>query len=94
MSIDEIRELARVMDLISNRCKIINQILGFTKVGCAGNPLQIVVSQGNVSLELCGCELGSFSRNDLDGASRMLEMIDLLKDGLWFAFRGGIIRAA
>lgn len=83
----EMSAFSRVVDVISNRVRIINQMMGFGVDGCHENPCRIRMRHGRYRVTWCGEEFASFALWDLDGADSALERVEGLNDGLWYALR-------
>lgn len=94
MSIDEINAFGRALEVIDNRLKVLNQMLGYTRVGAADNPVRLRVARGCYMVEIEGEELDSFGIWDLEEAERVIGRLSAINDGMWLTMRQGLVRVA
>lgn len=76
-------EFVRIVRLIENRVKVINQLLGCAVVGAIDNHMRMHVRRGHYRVDLCGCEVGEFRSYDNVGASNLLTKLDGMQECLW-----------
>lgn len=94
MSIGEMNEFVRLLDLIGNRFKVLNDVLGYALVGAVGNPCRLDQGHGWYLVMMRDSELARFRRYDVDGASVALQRLDAVIDGICCAKREGLLRVA
>ena len=94
METDEIAAFGEVLRVLDNRMKVINQMLGYGVVGCAENPMLLRMVRGWYLVEVDGLEMDRFKVYDTIEARRVLERIEGMNDGIWFALRQGLLRVA
>lgn len=91
MNIDLVNRFAKQIDLIQNRIKVINQMLGCRLVGSSDSHMRLTLRRGVYMLDLCGEEFASVRAYDVDGATKVLDMIEGLNEGLWLTLRSNVI---
>lgn len=94
VTIEEISQFGKKLDVVTNRCKVINQMLGFTKDGSSENPMRLVMDHGEYHVVLRGCEVVTFGVYDLDGIERAIAHLDGMGDGIWCSLREGLLMVA
>lgn len=76
-------EFTRILRLIENRIKVINQLLGCRVVGAIDNHMRMSLRRGRYQIDLCGCSVGEFRSYDNPTASRVLDKLDGMQEFLW-----------
>lgn len=89
MTYDEVSRWAKLSDLINNRVKVINQVLGAHYVSNVLNPCRVTYARGSYSCEVCGHEYATWGVCDLDGIETAYDRIDSLADGVWLLVGSG-----
>lgn len=77
------REYVQYYDLVINRIKIINQILGTRYDLAPGNPCVLKVRFGWTEVYYCKSCISTFEIWDVDGVRLAYERLDTLADTLW-----------
>lgn len=91
MNIDIVNRFAKQLELLQNRIKIINQMLGCRLVGSSDSHMRITLRRGVYRIDLCGEEYATIKAYDVEGASKVLDMIEGLNEGLWLTLRSNVI---
>ena len=85
----ELAHWSNLFDLIANRTKIINQILGARYDYGATNACHIAYSHGRYTCEVCGARFAEFGLYDISSTEIAFERLDTFKDGIWLLNRSG-----
>lgn len=93
LSVDQMSAFSRTVNLIRNRVKVINGILGY---GCWGPKVPCIYLHvhGTHQVTFCGAVYARFGPYDQRGADSALARLDALLDGLWYALGGGVVKLA
>lgn len=83
----EIAAFGKTLEVIENRIKVINQMLGYGCVGSLENPLRMRLCRGRYRIDLCGDEFQSFAVWDCVNAEKALNMLEGLNEGIWLLKR-------
>lgn len=89
MSYSDVSYWVKLYDLVANRVKVINQMLGARIDGCLENPCRLCYERGSYSCMICGECFASFPIYDIDATSAALSRLSNLNDGLWLLRRSG-----
>ena len=94
MTIYQISEYGKLLEVVDNRIKVINYMLGYSRVGARDNPMRLVYDRGKYMVKLNDCEIVDFDIYDIDGIKRAIDKLDGMNDGIWCALGEGIIKVA
>ena len=89
MNYHEVSQWVKMLDLVTNRVSVINQMLGARYDGCLENPCRLCYERGSYSCMICGECYASFPNYDMDATSAALSRLSDLNDGLWLLKRSG-----
>ena len=89
MTYDDCTRYAKVSDLITNRVKNLNQVLGARYACNQDNPCRVTYRRGTYVVEVCGSEYARWGVYDLDGIELAFRRLDTLFDGVWLLNRSG-----
>lgn len=79
----------KIFDLITNKVKMVNHMLGGTYDGSLSNPCTLRMKRGRYKVMLGDAEYASFGVYDVPSAETACERMACLVDGLWLVRRGG-----
>lgn len=82
--------LVQLVDTVINRVGIINQILGCKYDHQMGNPCEVYLRRGRLTVKVCGGELATSGIYDGEGLIAVLYVLDSFKGGLWLMRSGGM----
>lgn len=90
MTVDEMSAFNKTLTLISNRVKVVNQVLGY---GCYGRgvPCRYTYVHGTHEVNFCGSVFSRFGPYDQKGADLALTRLDALFDTLWYGIGAGVV---
>lgn len=83
-------QTARLVDVISNRVSVINQILGCRYDFAWSNPVTVVARRGRLKVKIFGVTFKTARLCDSDQLDDVVVALDLLKSALWLMSRGGV----
>lgn len=89
MTYEDVSYWTSQYDLVANRVKIVNQILGSRYDGSLDNPCLLRCKRGMYTCYVCDAPYFHFKAYDLVGIDDALRLIDALADGLWLLARSG-----
>ena len=89
MKYHDVSYWVKLLDLVTNRVKVINQMLGARYDGCLENPCRLVHDRGSYSCMICGECYATFTIYDIDATKEALSRISSLNDGIWLLKRSG-----
>lgn len=94
MNIEETNAYGKMLRLLDNRIQIINDMLGFTRHGCLSNPMRLVSDGSMRYVMLDCCEVARFKMYEFAELEKVIERVDGMNDGIWFALRQGFLKVA
>lgn len=89
MKYEHVYVWTKCFDLVSNRIKMLNHMLGGSYDGCMSNPVRLVMKRGRYSVMLWDDELATFRVYDLDSTQHAFERLDFATDVIWQIRRRG-----
>lgn len=89
MKYEQVFAWTKVYNLVVNRVKAVNHMLGGTYDGCLDNPVRLVMKRGRYNVMLWDEVLASFGVYDLDSTQHAFEMLDFANDVIWQIRRRG-----
>lgn len=82
--------VVQLVDAVINRVGVINQILGCKYEHQVGNPCEVFIRRGLLTVNVCGGELATSRMYDGEGLIALLIVLDSLEGGLWLMRSGGV----
>lgn len=89
MKYEQVFAWTNIYNLVVNRVKVLNHMLGGTYDGCVSNPVSLVMRRGRYSVMLWDKELATFRVYDLDSTQHAYERLDFAADVIWHIRRRG-----
>lgn len=89
MEYEQMFAWSKTYNLIVNKVKLINHMLGGTYDGCSTNPCRLKMRRGRYRVLLGDAEYVSFRVYDVSSADAACECMASLVKGLWLVRRGG-----
>ena len=93
LTYDDMVIWSRDFDLMNNRKRIINQILGEQYPDSIHSRLRVFYKHGEYHVEFGDTELGTFGMYDVAGLRDALCMLDVWSDCVWHLRRAGLLAA-
>lgn len=88
-TIEYMRDCTHVLEVVYNRVKVANQVIGCRYAFNCGNPVVLSRVDGRECVMLCGCEYCVWHRWDVLELRAALERMDALYDCIWYMCRSG-----
>lgn len=91
MTFEQMGIWTKTHDLVRNRMRVLNQILGCRYDESPENPARLEYRHGTYRVRFCGRIVAEWRVYDLQSVQTAFERLDAMSDAFWQARRAGVV---